>query len=531
MWDVTTGAKIEDPAAPGSGQRYDTDTSMDEILDQAADRDASTRIGTAAFSPDGRIVAQGSGREIELLDNLRYAAKDAGDLLAAYQALPGANSRGAVHVLSITNDKATRDEIRHARQWLMQAKTGDLAVVFAAGHGMTDTHSSYYFGTHDIDPDDPSARGLPYEDFEGLLDGIAPLQKMLLLDTCFSGEIDKDDPVIVAQTAAGDAGTVKMRSFKAQRGITVTADEHAGSGTQLSSSSVRFQQEWFADLRRGTGAAVISSASGNEYALEGEQWNNGVFTYALLQGLKNRLADGNQDGTITVSELQAYVIEQVRTLTRGGQNPTVRRENLEQRDHVGRNVVRFLFGKRCREHLPRLPAATDCAINIPKRDTLGLAARTRLQRFVLRKRAGEIALEHHQISEVVARECKIRIEFQHATQDFLRLGVAAAEHFGRRRRRIDNERQRIEFTRLAVLDARLVEPAAPLEHDRILKMRIGVVGVELQRTPELSFRFQPIPLVFERILHCQRAAVHRSIECLRPQDAAVARAHHACVHL
>jgi hypothetical protein len=32
---------------------------------------------------------------------------------------------------------------------------------------------------------------------------------------------------------------------------------------------------------------------------------------------------------ITVSELQAYVIEQVRKLTQGGQNPTVRRENLE----------------------------------------------------------------------------------------------------------------------------------------------------------------------------------------------------------
>jgi hypothetical protein len=32
---------------------------------------------------------------------------------------------------------------------------------------------------------------------------------------------------------------------------------------------------------------------------------------------------------ITVSELQAYVIEQVRKLTEGGQNPTVRRENLE----------------------------------------------------------------------------------------------------------------------------------------------------------------------------------------------------------
>ena len=59
------------------------------------------------------------------------------------------------------------------------------------------------------------------------------------------------------------------------------------------------------------------------------QWHNGVFTYALLNGLKNRAADANKDSTVTVGELQTYVIDQVRKLTEGGQNPTVRRENLE----------------------------------------------------------------------------------------------------------------------------------------------------------------------------------------------------------
>jgi hypothetical protein len=80
---------------------------------------------------------------------------------------------------------------------------------------------------------------------------------------------------------------------------------------------------------RGPAAAVISSSSGNEYSLEGEQWKNGVFTYALLNGLKNRGADSNKDQVVTVSELQAYVIDQVCKLTQGGQNLTVRRENLE----------------------------------------------------------------------------------------------------------------------------------------------------------------------------------------------------------
>ncbi len=222
-----------------------------------------------------------------------------------------------------------------AREWLKQSKVNDLVVVFAAGHGMTDEKSDYYFGTYDIDPKHPAENGLPYQEFENLLDGIPALQKVLLLDTCFSGEIEKDQPVVVAQAESGASGTVKMRAFKAARGVSVVTDEpqapsSSGATTpRLSSDMLRFQQDWFADLRRGTGAAVISSSSGNEYSLEGEQWKNGVFTYSLLNGLKNRQADTNNDRVITVSELQAYVIDQVRKLTEGGQNPTVRRENLE----------------------------------------------------------------------------------------------------------------------------------------------------------------------------------------------------------
>jgi uncharacterized caspase-like protein len=286
-------------------------------------------------SPDVYVVGIGVSDYKDKAYNLRYAAKDANDLLNTYKAIeqrPGAKTK--VHVLDLTNQKATRPEILKAKDWLKQSKVNDLVVVFAAGHGMTDEQSNYYFGTHDIDPKHPATNGLPYEEFENLLDGIPALQKVLLLDTCFSGEIEKDQAVVVAQAETGGSGTVKVRSFKAARGVSVVSDAGEGqaspaSGPRLSREMLKFQQDWFADLRRGTGAAVISSSSGNEYSLEGEQWKNGVFTYALLNGLKNRGADANKDQTITVSELQGYVIDQVRKLTEGGQNPTVRRENLE----------------------------------------------------------------------------------------------------------------------------------------------------------------------------------------------------------
>jgi uncharacterized caspase-like protein len=86
-------------------------------------------------------------------------------------------------------------------------------------------------------------------------------------------------------------------------------------------------QELFANLSRGSGAVVISAAAGVGYALESPEWNNGVFTYAILSGLKEQTADINHDGSVTVNELKNYVSDQVEQLTKGAQRPTSRREN------------------------------------------------------------------------------------------------------------------------------------------------------------------------------------------------------------
>jgi hypothetical protein len=90
--------------------------------------------------------------------------------------------------------------------------------------------------------------------------------------------------------------------------------------------------EIFADLRRGTGAVVISSASGVEFAFESDQWHNGVFTYSILEAFKNFVynrTDKNFSRMLEVSELKDFVIENVTRLTNGKQHPTSRRENLE----------------------------------------------------------------------------------------------------------------------------------------------------------------------------------------------------------
>jgi uncharacterized caspase-like protein len=74
-------------------------------------------------------------------------------------------------------------------------------------------------------------------------------------------------------------------------------------------------QEVFANVSKGSGAVVISAAAGNSYALESDQWRNGVFTFALLNGLSNKEADKNKDRIITVTELKDFVSEKVEALT------------------------------------------------------------------------------------------------------------------------------------------------------------------------------------------------------------------------
>ena len=83
----------------------------------------------------------------------------------------------------------------------------------------------------------------------------------------------------------------------------------------------------FTDLRKGTGATVISSAGGMEFAMESDQWKNGLFTYCMLMGIKSGKADKNKDGEIWLSELKEYISEKVIELSNGKQQPTSRIEN------------------------------------------------------------------------------------------------------------------------------------------------------------------------------------------------------------
>jgi Tol biopolymer transport system component len=249
--------------------------------------------------------------------NLRYAAKDAQDIGSAFKAAPRTSGSSVTTVLDA---QATRAEILKAKETLMAASPNDAVIVFLAGHGLLDDKLDYYFATHDIDFQQPARRGLAYDDIEGLLDGIAARRKVLLMDTCHSGELDKGDVETTTLAQAEPGKAVQMRAI-GQRGL----KQKSSLGQ---SDLAAYLSDLFADTRRGPGAVVISSAGGAEFALESDEWKNGVFTFSLLEGLKTRSADRNKDGVVSISEIRDLVQTRVPALTQGKQTPTTRRDNL-----------------------------------------------------------------------------------------------------------------------------------------------------------------------------------------------------------
>ena len=249
--------------------------------------------------------------------NLNYAVKDGQDLATLMKTNAGGVYK-EVKSKSLYDDEVTATNIQELHHFLKESGPDDVVMVFVAGHGVLDENFDYYFGTHDMDFTDPANKGLAYEQLEGILDGIKANKKILIMDTCHSGEIDKEDVFFSANEE--DPEEEEDIAFRAV-GPQV---EEKSSATPTRLSNVLFN-----DLRRGTGSTVISSAGGAEFAMESDEWKNGLFTYCMLHGLKNGSADLDGDGEIMLMELQEYVVDRVSSLSHGKQIPNTRIKNLE----------------------------------------------------------------------------------------------------------------------------------------------------------------------------------------------------------
>lgn len=264
------------------------------------------------------IVAIGVSQYSDERFNLTYPSKDATDIINSMESSVELFEK--VHVKRLVDSEVILENMEDIELFLKDAKPEDVVIIFIAGHGVLDADYNYYFGTHDMDFNNPAERGMSYEELDAILDKIKSFRKLLIMDTCHSGELDEEEIEEGGPEVDKVEGDVDFRSAGA--GIR----KKEGIGVE---NSVELMQDLFSDLRKGSGATVISSAGGAEYAMESSEWKNGLFTYCFLNGLNNERADMNGDGKIYITELRQYVYKEVTKMSNGKQTPTARIENIQ----------------------------------------------------------------------------------------------------------------------------------------------------------------------------------------------------------
>lgn len=224
-------------------------------------RFTSTRTPAA---PHLYILAVGIDRYRDASINLKYAAKDARDFIArladkAKTIYPPVN----IHLTTLVNEQAGKQNILAAIDKLAAlVKHGDSFVFFDASHGLL-LQSQYYIVTGSFaGPLDAGKSLISSNEIVEMSKKIKALSQLFIFDTCHAGGVDN----IV-------------------------------SGLYDARMSV---------LAKKMGLHIYASAGSVQTALDGYQ-GNGLYTHALLEGLKNGEAvDKNKSGMVTVKSLGIY---------------------------------------------------------------------------------------------------------------------------------------------------------------------------------------------------------------------------------
>lgn len=182
------------------------------------------------------------------IPHLQFPAKDAADFA---EFLIHNGNFAQDHVLLLTNERATRDNIRDAigGNWLpRRVDKDDLVLIYASTHGSPkelDVAGENFLVAYDSDPKNLYVTGIRFSDLAPEIKERTGCDRVvLLLDACNSG-------------AASVGG----------KGLVRTANFDVASVT-------------------GAGQIVISSSASNQRSFESKRYKNGVFTKQLMDALQ-----------------------------------------------------------------------------------------------------------------------------------------------------------------------------------------------------------------------------------------------------
>ncbi len=256
-----------------------------------------------------RFIGIGIDEFADGKNNLQYSVKDIRDLAVKFREEYGEN----IFIDTLFNQKVTVDNVKVLKQKLLSTTENDKVIIAYSGHGLLSQEFDYFLSTYDVNFNKPEEHGLAYDELENLLDSIPARKKLLLIDACHSGEVDKEEMTRYQQAAATTAIT-----NGAKGNIKLGPGKNSKVGMK---NSFELMQNLFVNVGKSTGATIISAAAGTQFALERNDLKNGVFTYCILEAMET-------NATMKISALKMIVAKRVEELTNGLQKPTSRNEPI-----------------------------------------------------------------------------------------------------------------------------------------------------------------------------------------------------------
>jgi hypothetical protein len=262
--------------------------------------------------PNLYFVGIGASEYKDTTKNLKYAKKDILDIAKVLKRSKVYNDN---YFKTFFNSEVSKDSLSSINKFLQRSTVNDVVIVYYAGHGLLNKNLDYYLASFDNDFYAPELSAIPYKELEKTLLNCESRKKLLFLDACHSGELDKANSIV----SEGDVEIGRDITFRSgPAGMLIKND-----------GSLDALKMVFADLKENNGITVISSAGGADYAVESDIWENGAFTYCMIKGLKSGDSDLDHNGVVTVSDMLKYLQINVPILTNGYQVPTFRTENIE----------------------------------------------------------------------------------------------------------------------------------------------------------------------------------------------------------
>ncbi len=239
-------------------------------------------INFSPFRPNIHLLAVGPQT------NLEYTTADAKDFANLFQNQSrqmGGQLFNTIDIHTITGGEATATAIKSAIERLeTKFKNGrigkkDILLLYLSSHGFLDNRRQLRIQGDDYDPGAWRTTSVSYErDIIEILDGI-PCKKLIFIDAC-----------------------------------------HSGGGEKGADVDVKYQIEQLNNTLQGITTMV--SSSGGEISYEDDQWKNGAFTEAIIEGLLQYRADRDHNYIITINELWQYIRVRVPALVRTNKNKT-----------------------------------------------------------------------------------------------------------------------------------------------------------------------------------------------------------------